>query len=130
MVFQIVLGSSPVGDKEREGDGRTPEGDFYVFTRNPESRYHLSLALSYPNAAAAARGLASGLISEDEHKSIVEAERTRGRPPQKTRLGGEIYIHGGGISCDWTDGCIALSDDDMTKLFASVPVGTSVRILK
>lgn len=128
--FQIVLGSVPVGDKELEGDGRTPEGDFYIFTRNPNSRYHLSLAISYPNAAAASRGLARGLITEEEHGAIIEAERTRGRPPQKTRLGGEIYIHGGGTACDWTDGCIALSDDDMSELFELIPVGTSVKILK
>ncbi len=129
-LFDIVLGSSPIGDKEVEGDGRTPEGEFYIFTRNPESRYHLSLAISYPNRAAAVRGLNNGIISREEHDAIAEAERTNGRPPQNTRLGGEIYIHGGGTACDWTDGCIALSDDEMTVLFEAIPVRTPVTILK
>ena len=51
-------------------------------------------------------------------------------PPQKTRLGGEIYIHGGGTSNDWTEGCVALENDEMSVLFEAIPIGTPVKILK
>lgn len=126
--FDMVLGFSPEKDKEVEGDGRTPEGEFYVFTKNPESRFHLSLGLSYPAKDDASRGFAGGLISKDEHDQIVRAIDERGMPPQKTRLGGEIYIHGGGTVNDWTDGCIALDNEEMTELFQAIPVGTKVII--
>lgn len=126
--YRIALGFMPVGDKIGEGDGRTPEGDFYIFTKNPKSRYHLSLALSYPNINAAERGLQSGLISQEEHDAIVDAVREQKKPPQKTRLGGEIYIHGGGAEDDWTRGCIAIADQDIEELFNAAAVGTPVRI--
>jgi len=128
--FGMALGFSPDGDKEIEGDGRTPEGEFYVFTKNPKSRFHLSLGLSYPAPDDAARGLAGGLISREEHDEIIKSADAKGMPPQKTRLGGEIYIHGGGTARDWTDGCVALNDDEMTELFAAIPVGTKVTILE
>ncbi len=58
--FTIVLGFQPVGDKEVEGDGKTPEGEFYVFTKNAKSKFHLSLGLSYPSKEDAERGFAKG----------------------------------------------------------------------
>src|SRR5687768_3741774 len=64
--LRISLGFSPVGNKEIEGDGKTPEGEFYVFTKNPESRFHLSLGLSYPSKPDAERGLKANLISKEE----------------------------------------------------------------
>lgn len=128
--YTIVLGFSTNGDKEIEGDGRTPEGEFYVFTKNPESRFHLSLGLSYPSVDDAKRGLAAGLVTKEEHDGIVKAIDTGGMPPQKTKLGGEIYIHGGGTDDDWTDGCLALKDEDIGEIFAMIPVGTKVKITK
>ena len=128
--FRMVLGFSPELDKELEGDGRTPEGEFYVFTKNPKSRFHLSLGLSYPAPDDAERGLPAGMISQEEHAAILKAANEKGMPPQKTALGGEIYIHGGGTANDWTDGCIALDNDEMTELFEAVPVGTKVKIVK
>lgn len=128
--FSMVLGFSPEKDKEKEGDGRTPEGEFYVFTKNRESRFHLSLGLSYPARDDAARGFAGGMITKEEHDRIVKAIDEQGMPPQKTRLGGEIYIHGGGTASDWTDGCIALENEEMSELFEAIPVGTKVTILK
>lgn len=127
--YRIVLGSEPVGDKEREGDGRTPEGEFYVCTRNPESQYHRSIGLSYPEAEDAERGLADGLITKREHRAITEALRHLKQPPWNTALGGEIMIHGGGARSDWTAGCIALSDSDAEELFNALPLGTRVRIV-
>src|SRR4051794_17870987 len=76
----VVLGRCAEGDKETEGDGRTPEGTFYVFVKNAESKFHLSLGISYPDVSAAQRGLAAGLISADEHDAIVAAISQNKRP--------------------------------------------------
>ena len=127
--YQMVLGFDPKGDKKFEGDGRTPEGDFYVFTKNPESRFHLSLGISYPGKENAERGLKQGLITKEEHNEIIAAIDEQRMPLQKTKLGGEIYIHGGGTASDWTDGCVALDNDLMTELFDAIPVGAKVTIL-
>ena len=95
--YKIALGSCPVGDKEIEGDGKTPEGQYYVFVKNPESKFHLSLGLSYPSRASAERGLAAGVITRFEFDSDRRSQHEHGTElPQKTRLGGEIYVHGGG----------------------------------
>lgn len=126
--FKMVLGFDPNGDKEIEGDGRTPEGHFYVFTKNPKSKFHLSLGVSYPGQEDAERGLKAGLISQTEHDEIFAAIEEQRMPLQKTKLGGEIYIHGGGTPSDWTDGCIALDNDHMTELFDAIPVGAKVMI--
>ena len=126
---KIAVGFSPAGDKAVEGDGRTPEGIFYVFTKNDQSRYHLSLGLSYPGNEDAKRGLANGLISQEEYDEILNAVREHKMPPQKTALGGEIYIHGGGLDGDWTDGCVAVTDDEIRVIFDAVLVGTQVMIL-
>jgi murein L,D-transpeptidase YafK len=127
--FSMVLGFSPDGDKEIEGDGKTPEGEFYVATKNPQSRFHLSLGLSYPSKDDAVRGFKKALITKAEHDAILAALREGKMPPQKTALGGEIYIHGGGIDKDWTWGCVALRDEEIEQLFASIPLGTKVTIL-
>ena len=126
----VVLGSSPDSNKEIEGDGRTPEGEFFVSVKNPRSRFHLSLGLSYPNAAAAERGFTAGLIDKAERDEILSAIADGRMPPQKTALGGEIYIHGGGIERDWTRGCVALDNEEMTEIFEAIPVGTRVLILR
>jgi murein L,D-transpeptidase YafK len=125
----IVLGFAPVGNKEIEGDGKTPEGNFYVFTKNTGSRFHLSLGLSYPSKPDAKRGLRANWITKEEFDSINRSIDEQGRPLQKTRLGGEIYIHGGGTDGDWTDGCIALKNEDITELFSLTRIGTEVTIL-
>jgi murein L,D-transpeptidase YafK len=127
--YKIALGSCPVGDKEIEGDGKTPEGQYYVFVKNPESKFHLSLGLSYPSRASAERGLAAGVITRSEFDSIAGAHEHGTELPQKTRLGGEIYVHGGGSAADWTEGCIAMTDEEIEEVFAAVPVGTRVTIL-
>ena len=126
--YRIGLGFSPVADKVREGDGATPEGDFYVFVKNNKSAYYLSLGVSYPNVEDAERGLRDGLITQAEHDAIVEAQRKKIAPPQYTKLGGLIYIHGNGAKRDWTWGCVALENEDMKELYDSVSVGTPVTI--
>lgn len=128
-IYKIALGFDAKGDKETEGDGKTPEGVFYVFTKNPNSRFHLSLGLSYPNIEDARRGLRQKIITQSQHDAIVAAINAKLMPPQNTALGGEIYIHGGGRAKDWTWGCVALEDEEIQELFKAIPVGTEVEIL-
>ncbi len=126
--YRIGLGFSPVADKEREGDGATPEGDFYIFVKNNKSAYYLSLGISYPNAEDAERGFRDGLINKKQRDSILDAIRNRAAPPQYTKLGGLIYIHGHGAGSDWTWGCVALENADIKELYDAVLIGTPVTI--
>jgi murein L,D-transpeptidase YafK len=126
--YRIALGKNPLDDKEREGDRRTPEGEFYVCVKNAASKFYLSLGLSYPNREDAARGLRDKLITRAEHDRIIRALERGSRPPWDTALGGEIFVHGGGSASDWTRGCIALDDADIRELFDAVTKGTRVFI--
>jgi len=127
-IYKIALGFEPLGDKERRGDGKTPEGEFYIAVKNPKSKYFLSLGLSFPTVKHAASGLAAGLISQTEYEEILKARREKRLPNQKTRLGSEIYIHGGGNLWDWTEGCVALENGDIKEIFAALQIGTKVLI--
>ena len=114
-VYRVALGFAPVGHKEREGDGRTPEGNYSIDARNPRSRFHLSLRVSYPEA--------------DDRERAVRL----GVPP-----GGDIYIHGkpngwrrylvGRLRRDWTTGCIAVSDSEIREIWSRLPTGARVVI--
>lgn len=112
--YQVSLGFAPEGDKEREGDGKTPEGRYTIDYRNPNSRFHLSLHISYPDAS-------------DKREAAA-----RGDDP-----GGEIFIHGGpqrGIpdavwrGRDWTLGCVSVTNAEMTEIWSLVPDGTVIEI--
>ena len=126
--FRIGLGFTPEGDKQRQGDGCTPEGDFYVCVKNPHSRFYLSLGISYPNEEDADRGLSEGLINGEQHRRITYAIGHGQKPPWDTPLGGEICIHGHGSNSDWTLGCIALDNSDIEELYNTIPLGTPVVI--
>ncbi len=126
--YRIGLGLNPVPDKVRQGDRATPEGEFYIFTKNNKSAFYLSLGVSYPNVEDAERGLRDALISRGQRDAIVKAINRKATPPQNTALGGDIYIHGNGASSDWTWGCVALENVEMKELFDAVPVGTPVTI--
>ena len=128
-VRRVALGFTPEGDKVRQGDGRTPEGEFQICMKNPKSNFYLSLGLTYPNAEHAGRGLRDGLITRAQHKSITQALAAGRCPPWNTALGGEIFIHGGGTARDWTFGCVALENPEIKELFDNLPAGTHVRIL-
>src|SRR5258708_440110 len=80
--FDVAFGFTPTGSKEIEGDGKTPEGEYFVCVKNPESRFYLSLGLNYPNEADAKRGLESGLITEAEHDAVIEAVQNGQMPRQ------------------------------------------------
>ncbi len=113
--YSIALGDNPKGHKQEEGDERTPEGLYTIDYRNPQSRYHLSLHINYPNA--------------QDKQSAAE----RGVSP-----GGNIFIHGmpnhlgwlGALAnnIDWTDGCIAVSNADIEEIWALVKNGTPIEI--
>ena len=133
-VYPVALGRNWAADKAVEGDEATPIGEFYICSKNPRSKFFLSMCLSYPNAEDAERGLTAGLITAQEHAQILTALAAKGLPPQRTRLGGEIYIHGEdpaaltGAPKDWTRGCIALANEAMQELYAQIPLGTPVVI--
>jgi murein L,D-transpeptidase YafK len=137
-VYPVTLGRNWAADKAVEGDEATPLGDFYVCAKNPKSRFFLSMCLSYPNAEDAARGLAAHLITRAEHDAILDAIGRGAMPPQHTRLGGEIYIHGqeripqatadGPSGPRGTRGCIALENAAMQELYERTALGTPVVI--
>lgn len=108
----IQLGDAPVGPKRFQGDERTPEGRYVIDYGNPNSSYHLSLHISYPDRSDRAYAAAQG------------------RSP-----GGDIFIHGqpngygGRVEGDWTDGCIALSDGEIEELWSLVGDGTEIEIV-
>ena len=105
--YRVALGRNPVGHKERDGDGRTPEGRYVIDRRNPKSRYHLSLRISYPNADDVARARAAA-----------------------AEPGGDVMIHGlkdgEHREGDWTQGCIAVTDQEMDEIWGLVAEGTPI----
>ena len=112
--YDISLGFQPVGHKQFEGDGKTPEGVYFIDRFNPRSRYHLSAGISYPN---------------ERDRAFAAAH---GRDP-----GGDIFIHGRGPEGnnlfprqrDWTAGCIAVSDAEMEEIYAAIQIHTPIIIL-
>jgi murein L,D-transpeptidase YafK len=133
----VQLGRNWAADKSVEGDEATPLGEFYVCAKNPRSRFVLSMCISYPNAEDAERGLASNLITPAEHAAILDAIRRRAMPPQHTRLGGEIYLHGEDTHAQrpadagfgpGTRGCVALENSAMQELYQRTELGTTVVI--
>lgn len=126
--YKIGLGRAPLGDKQREGDGRTPEGTYYVCTRNNYSRFYLSLGVSYPNKEDAKEAFDKGLIDRSTYEQIDTAISQGIQPPWNTALGGEIMIHGHGSHSDWTQGCVAVDDEIMDILWRHCPLGTPIII--
>lgn len=114
-VYKIALGSSPVGHKMRQGDGKTPEGIYYIAGKNPNSAFHLSLKISYP--------------------SKKDIEQAKGK---NIDLGGDIMIHGlkngyewigeSHTSVDWTLGCIAVTNSEIEEIYSKVNGKVTVEI--
>lgn len=92
--YRIQLGHDPEGPKLGTDDGRTPEGKYVICRHNPNSRYHLSLQINYPNAADIARGLVNGVLTPEEATRLARLVKGGGPPPANTPLGGEVFIHG------------------------------------
>ncbi|MHC4831208.1 MAG: L,D-transpeptidase family protein [Planctomycetota bacterium] len=127
--YAVALGFAPAGHKHREGDGKTPEGDYYLCTRNNKSRYHLFLGISYPGPKDAARGLAAKQIDERIAKKVT-ATKAPATPPWQTPLGGAVGIHGKGgrAAGDWTLGCVAVENPEMDELWIACGIGVPIRI--
>jgi murein L,D-transpeptidase YafK len=110
--YRVDLGFTPDGHKLASGDGRTPEGRYWIDRRNPRSEFYLSLGISYPNAQDVARAQAMGV-----------------------NPGGDIFIHGEPVrrpkdrDRDWTAGCIAVTNDEMEEIWALTPTGVPITIL-
>jgi murein L,D-transpeptidase YafK len=113
--FRVALGRQPRGTKLRQGDGRTPEGLYRLEAGNPDTRFHRSIRISYPNDEDVARAQASG-----------------------TRPGGNIMLHGVPAELsrwgpdhwmfNWTEGCIAVTNEEMDIIWRSVDLGTPIEI--
>jgi murein L,D-transpeptidase YafK len=130
--FRIVLGQQPRLGKERQGDSRTPVGRYYVSDKKVETPFHRFLGISYPNADDAERGYQSRLIDAEQWADIFFANLRGDAPPSSTSLGGRVGIHGYGdrpyLPIDWTEGCVAVSNDDIELIYDRAPVGTPVII--
>jgi murein L,D-transpeptidase YafK len=130
--LQIALGKDHTASKLFRGDGRTPEGQYYICEKRPNSRFRRFLGISYPNIEDAERAYRERLISADEWADIFFANLQQSVPPWSTALGGRVGIHGYGgreeLPIDWTEGCIAVSDADIDYLYDVVPLGTPVSI--
>lgn len=111
---------APQGTKRRRGDLATPEG-WYRTSDKPWSGFEGAIAVHYPNAEDADWGLKAGLLSEAQHEGIRAALAKGTVPNQGTAMGGELLVHGGGSSRDWTLGCVALEDEDLDALRAALP---------
>ena len=127
--FSIGLGRTPTGHKQMEGDGKTPEGEYYVCVKNSKSKFYLSLGVSYPNKEDAAAALEDGRIDNLTYERVAAAIENGQRPDWNTPLGGAIMIHGGGSASDWTEGCVAVDNEVMDLLFECCPMGTRITIL-
>lgn len=107
--YTFELGFAPQDHKAVQGDGRTPEGAYRIDRKNPDSQFHLSVGISYPNA-----------------KDVAKARALREHP------GGDIFIHGTpdmfGNKDDWTRGCIAVTNREIEDIYAMVQIGTPIYI--
>ena len=136
--FLVASGRGGTGEKQRGGDRLTPEGIYRVAGFNDSSQFHLFIRLNYPNAEDAFTGLRNKIISEDEFNQIIKSLRRGNLPPQNTALGGAIGIHGVGLetaeklhihtNLNWTKGCLALTNDEISTLRQYVTIGTEVVI--
>jgi len=127
--YRVGLGFTPSGAKQKEGDGKTPEGVFYIPRVIPDSGYHRALLLSYPTKDDATRGFAAGLISSYEKSDIAAAIDGCKEPPSDTSLGGLVEINGGGSKDDWTAGSIALEDADVDAVWSALSTNDTIVVL-
>lgn len=112
--YSIAIGKNTLGKKETEGDQKTPEGHYMIFNKNPHSRYHKNLGISYPNA--------------DDRANAKKLGKS---------TGGDIKIHGTGTELGpfdifhtwfYTDGCIRVTNDEMDELYKAVKIGANIEI--
>ncbi len=136
--YYIASGRGGKGSKRRRGDNKTPSGNYRVKGFKKSGRFHYFIQLDYPNLADAWRGYRDEVIDAGEFKQITAAHRDKKLPPQNTGLGGSIGIHGLGETnekklnihrnLDWTEGCIALTNENIVELRRFIDIGTPVLI--
>jgi hypothetical protein len=136
LLFQPVsVGRWGVSEQKRRGDGKTPLGEYRIAWLQPAGHFGPFLGLDYPSVARAEKGVIAGEISQAEFTAIRKAHDEGRLPPQNTRLGGYVGLHGlgrgdPGIHHDlnWTRGCIAVTNAQMNQLMGLVGKGAIVRI--
>lgn len=131
----ISIGRGGAAPDRRHQDHRTPLGQFRIARVKHDSDYHLFLGFDYPTREHADRALQHGWITSEQHQEIIEAVRENRLPPQDTPLGGYIGIHGIGNGelaiheqFNWTEGCIALTNEQVDRLARWVRLGTPVMV--
>jgi murein L,D-transpeptidase YafK len=113
--YRVALGSQPKGTKIYQGDGRTPEGVYRVSAFNPGSRFHRSIRVSYPNEQDVARARALGLAAGGDIMIHGLAPERRGYGPEHWRF-------------NWTNGCIAVTNQEIEEIWHRVEIGTPIEI--
>lgn len=136
--FRISIGRGGAGTKRQQGDNKTPIGTYKILDFKPNSRFHFFMLINYPNQVDAWHGYIDNLIDARQFKEIIVANRNNRVPPQNTLLGGYIGLHGIGEVNDekliihskenWTEGCIALTNDEISELRNYVTIGTTILI--
>ncbi len=136
--YHIASGKGGKGTKRLRGDSKTPLGVYKVTSFKESSRFHYFIQLDYPNLIDAWYGYKNEIIDAENFKRIATAYKKRESPPQDTNLGGFIGIHGLGVTNDekltihqalnWTNGCIALTNEEINDLRKFIAIGTPVII--
>lgn len=114
--YKIALGEHPVGQKQYEGDRKTPEGLYFINDKNPNSDYHKNLGISYPNTTDRA-------FAAKNSKSPGGSVKIHGLK------NGKGYIGAAHLLTDWTHGCIAVTDEEVDEIYSHTPIGTPINIL-
>lgn len=138
--FKVAFGKGLAGPKRERGDNKTPLGVYQIVDYIADSKFHFFMQLNYPNTLDAWHGYQGRLISSSEFRQIISANKNNLLPPQDTALGGQIGIHGLGetteqslkihTAVNWTEGCIALTNQDINYLRQYAVPGTRVRIVE
>lgn len=136
--FYVASGRGGAEKKQRVGDRLTPEGIYRIARMNTSSQFHFFIGLNYPNVEDALVGFRNDVISKEEFNQIIESLKYGKLPPQDTPLGGAIGIHGIGLETteklnmhahlNWTKGCLALTNNEISTLRRYVSIGTEVII--
>jgi len=132
---RVAIGRHGADLEKARGDKKTPLGEYRIGWVNENSKFHRFLGLTYPNIDNAKRAFRDGMIGEETVRTIMRAEMDESIPPQNTPLGGQIGIHGLGTAdreihdaFDWTSGCIALTNEEIDRLYKWIRKGTLVVI--
>ncbi len=135
LLKNIAIGQNGAGLKKRIGDDVTPLGEYKISWVNHKSRYKTFYGFNYPSVNNAHEALLRGLISKRSHSAIIKAHNNNKVPPQNTKIGGQLGIHGLGEAdvaihklMNWTQGCIAINNEQLKQLAPWIGKGTRVKV--